>query len=116
MKKETLISKINSMKDSGASTEVDYDATMIAFEKKWGIEKGLVICMEEMAELQQQISKMVRGKPDILALHEEIVDVELSLRYLKYVLGKREQYSEEDLNCISKIKADRVLHEEWTIT
>lgn len=116
MKKEKLMSKINSLKESGASTEVDYEATLTAFKKKWGNEKGLVICMEEMAELQQQVSKMIRGKPDILALHEEIADVELSLKFLKFILAEKEQYSEEDLNCISKIKADRVLNEEWTTT
>lgn len=35
----------------------------------------LVIAMEEMAELQQQTSKMIRGKPDFVGIAEEIADV-----------------------------------------
>ena len=40
-----------------------------------GIETTGIICMEEMAELQQQISKYLRGCGDRLCFLEEMADV-----------------------------------------
>lgn len=45
-----------------------------------GIETTGIICMEEMAELQQQISKYLRGCGDRLCLLEEMADVYICLK------------------------------------
>lgn len=45
----------------------------------------LVICMEELAELQQEISKIFRGKTSRIGLIEEIGDVILLLESIKEI-------------------------------
>lgn len=48
-----------------------------------GIETTGIICMEEMAELQQQISKYLRGCGDILCLLEKMADVYICLKFIQ---------------------------------
>lgn len=43
------------------------------------------VCMEEMAELQQQISKQIRGYKDKYGLLEEMADVYISLNLLESI-------------------------------
>lgn len=45
------------------------------------------ICMEEMAELQQQISKQIRGYDDRYGLLEEMEDVYISLKLLESIFN-----------------------------
>lgn len=52
-----------------------------------GIETTGIICMEEMAELQQQISKYLRGCGDILCLLEKMADVYICLKYLEKIFA-----------------------------
>lgn len=53
-------------------------------------EKSMVIAMEELAELQQAISKGIRGKLDNENLHEEIADVLITLEWMKYYFNADE--------------------------
>lgn len=46
-----------------------------------------VIAMEEMAELQQQVSKMLRRKGDIIGLVEEMADVIIATSILQCIFG-----------------------------
>lgn len=50
-----------------------------------GIETTGIICMEDMAELRQQISKYLRGCGDRLCLLEEMADVYICLKYIEKV-------------------------------
>ena len=54
-----------------------------------GIETTGIICMEEMAELQQQISKYLRGCGDEISLLEEMADVifvwNILRKFLKFI-------------------------------
>lgn len=50
-----------------------------------GLETTGIICMEEMAELQQQISKYLRGCGDRLCLLEEMADAYICLKYIEKV-------------------------------
>ena len=51
-----------------------------------GIETTGIICMEEMAELQQQISKYLRGCWGIdFCFLEEMADVYICLKYIEKV-------------------------------
>lgn len=52
-----------------------------------GIETTGIICMEEMAELQQQISKYLRGCGDRLCLLEEMADVYICLKDLEKIFA-----------------------------
>lgn len=47
----------------------------------------LVVCMEELAELQQAISKFIRGKDNISNLHEEYADVTICLEKVHRICG-----------------------------
>ena len=59
----------------------------------YGIEKQSVVCMEELSELCQQISKQLRGKGDKNHLTEEMADVYICLD----MLGKMYNIDPEQL-------------------
>ena len=54
---------------------------------KYGIRLQSTVCMEELAELTQQISKQLRGKGDKAHLAEEIADVYICLDMLRKMYG-----------------------------
>lgn len=51
----------------------------------YGIERELIIIMEELAELIQQVSKVYRHQEDPMHLLEEIADVYICLEQLKMI-------------------------------
>ena len=53
----------------------------------YGEDLQQIVAMEEMAELTQQISKMLRGKGDLGHLAEEIADVQIMLDQLVMIYG-----------------------------
>lgn len=54
-----------------------------AFEK-WG-DKQLVVAIEELAELQKELTKALRGMPCINNISEEVADVEIMLEQIKQI-------------------------------
>ena len=63
----------------------------------YGKKMQMVVCIEEMAELQKELSKAIRGKGNVLALAEEIADVKIMLEQLPYILvGGPDMESFED--------------------
>lgn len=66
-------------------------------------EINCVICMEELAELQQEISKQLRDKGDMLGLLEELADVYICLEMLKKMFG----YTNDEIARAVSIKLDR---------
>jgi len=50
---------------------------------------NLIIAIEELSELQQEVSKFIRknGDIDMVSLAEEICDVELGIGYIKQLTG-----------------------------
>ena len=56
----------------------------------YGIENQSTVCMEELAELIQAISKEKRGKHSMMHLTEEIADVEICIEMLKQMYGVQE--------------------------
>ena len=62
-----------------------------------------VICMEELAELQQEISKQLRNKGDTYGLLEELADVYICLEMLKKMFN----YSSYEITRAVEIKLDR---------
>lgn len=49
---------------------------------KWG-NKQLVVAIEEMAELQKELTKALRGKPNRGNIAEEIADVEIMVEQVR---------------------------------
>lgn len=62
-----------------------------------------IICMEELAELQQEISKQLRNKGDRYGLLEELADVYICLEMLKKMFN----YSSDEIIRAVEIKLDR---------
>ena len=52
--------------------------------KKFSLNKQYVVAIEELAELQKELTKALRSKGDIDHTAEEIADVEIMLEQLKY--------------------------------
>ena len=64
----------------------------------------LIICMEEMAELQQAISKELRGKGDSANILEEVADVLLCIGYIQEICGLSDDLIVSAMN----VKIDRL--------
>lgn len=61
------------------------------FEDKFRGETQLKISIEEMAEFTQQITKLMRGKYDVVHFLEEFVDVCFCLGCIKEILAIRDE-------------------------
>ena len=61
------------------------------------------IAMEEFAELQQQVSKQIRGYDDRIGLLEEMADAYIGLEFLKSIFN----ISEEDMQKAVDVKLER---------
>lgn len=75
--------------------------------KRLGCIKTSVVCMEEAAELQQAISKKIRGKSDLVSdynLIEEIADVICAISSVMYIYD----ITPEEVTRAMKIKLDRI--------
>ena len=57
--------------------------------EKYGAEAQVVVALEEMAELQQALTKFLRGNPDQRNINEEMADVSIMLEQLKLIFGNR---------------------------
>ena len=54
---------------------------------KWGYKAQLLMVLEEMSELQKEVCKDFRGKPNLDAIADECADVEIMLDQLKMIYG-----------------------------
>ena len=59
----------------------------------YGDKMQLTVAMEEMAELQKELSKAIRGNPDYSHIAEEIADVEIMVEQLKIIFDCKFQVS-----------------------
>lgn len=59
--------------------------------------------MEEFAELQQQVSKQIRGYDDKIGLLKEMSDAYIGLEFLKSIFN----ISEEDMQKAVDVKLER---------
>lgn len=66
--------------------------------------RNLIIGMEELSELQKEISKAIRGKLDRIGLIEEIIDVEHTIDVLKNIF----QISNQELERVRYIKLEQI--------
>ena len=67
-------------------------------------DKTLIIAMEELAELQQALSKFLRRKPNMDNLHEEYADVLICLEWIKQYC----QLSDEEIDKLYLYKRQRI--------
>lgn len=64
----------------------------------------LIICMEELAELQQALSKELRGKGDSVNILEEVADVLLCIGFIQEIVGLSDDLIVSAMN----VKIDRL--------
>lgn len=65
--------------------------------KHYGANNQLFVVIEELSELQKEVTKALRGKLDREHLLEEFVDVEIVLEYIRkiYEFTKDEEFIEK---------------------
>jgi len=66
--------------------------------------RNLIIVMEELAELTQETSKVIREKSNFITLLEEMADALLSIYYLQEIVG----ISDEELDKAVAVKMNRI--------
>lgn len=76
----------------------------------YGIKMQSLIAVEEMAELQKEIIKLHRGKPNINNLAEEIADVTIMIDQLIYGLNCKDKVNEYRQEKINRLE-DRIRKE-----
>ena len=55
--------------------------------RTFGKENQKVVIIEELAELQKELTKDLRGKPNLQKIAEEMADVEIMLEQLELIYG-----------------------------
>lgn len=78
-----------------------------------GKETTLVIAMEELAELQQQVSKLYRGKGNIENLVEEIADVYICIDLIMKASGATDEQLENWINKKMERNHLRIVNKEF---
>lgn len=74
---------------------------------------NLVIAMEECAELQQEISKYLRGKGDKNGLIEEMADVMLSMEWVKIICDIDDEELKKAMNVKLERMSKKLEDDEW---
>lgn len=73
-------------------------------DENYSVSQHIIICIEECSELQQTLTKLIRGKTeDKMHILEEMADVTLAIKYLQNNLN----ISDEELNKAICVKAKR---------
>ena len=66
--------------------------------------QNLIICMEELSELQKEIAKVLRDKGDYGIL-EELADVSIGIEYIKLICNIKDSELSKAIN----VKIDRLV-------
>ena len=84
--------------------QIKESKVLVGAIKKYGGKLQSVVAIEELSELQKEISKFIRCKGDILGLKEEIADVYIVLEQLKIIYN----ISDYDIDSYKKFKIDKL--------
>lgn len=64
----------------------------------------MIVAIEELSELQKELTKALRKKIDRVAILEEYVDVMIMLEQIKILY----ELNDKDINLMKKMKLDRL--------
>lgn len=87
--------RIDYVTDKVLLSELEFGDNMLLHMK--------ILCIEELGELIQAITKNLRGKNNTANVLEEMADVTIMLRYLKKMYG----FTDEQLGKAVNVKLDR---------
>lgn len=76
--------------------------------EKYGKEMQFIVAIEELAELQKELAKSLRGIGDKGRITEEIADVEIMISQIKKILGIQEKYIENEKDFKLKRLSERL--------
>ena len=93
--------KIKKLLPKITDEQINQSKVLVGAIKKYGGKLQSVVAIEELSELQKEISKFIRCKGDILGLKEEIADV---LEQLKIIYN----ISDYDIDSYKKFKIDKL--------
>lgn len=102
MNKEKFVKQLN--KDKGVFNRKRCKKIVKKSIDYSGEHESLIICMEELAELQQAISKNLRGQGESIDILEELADVLISIEYIKEIVN----ISDEELISAINVKINRL--------
>ena len=71
---------------------------------KWGSMSELVVTIEELSELQKEVTKQIRNEGKMENLVEEMADVYIVMEYLKMILA----ITDDDINREVEKKLNRL--------
>jgi hypothetical protein len=83
---------------------VDEEKIMNKALAYYGTVNQEIIVVEELSELQKEVTKDLRGKLDIDHMTEEIADAEIAIKYLKLI----NHIPQENVDLIKKAKLQRL--------
>lgn len=101
MNREEFKRKMN--ENSNAVSKEEYKAAIVHSVEHESQAVNCIICMEEFAELQQEISKQLRDIGDISGLLEEMADAYICLDLLKEMF----EITDDEIHKAVGIKIDR---------
>ena len=106
MEKKDFKEKYKKVKKYSKEEEMDLIIKSIntAESVRFRGERNLLICTEELAELQQCLIKYIRNKGDRINTIEEIADVCLGIEYIKEILN----ISDDEIDKAKAVKLDRL--------
>ena len=96
--------KIKKLLSKITDEQINQSKVLVDAIKKYGGKLQSVVAIEELSELQKEISKFIRCKGDILGLKEEIADVYIVLEQLKIIYN----ISDYDIDSYKKFKIDKL--------
>ncbi|MBQ0097372.1 MAG: hypothetical protein KBS62_00335 [Oscillospiraceae bacterium] len=70
----------------------------------FGKEHQIIVAIEELSELQKELTKFLRGQENYKGISEEIADAEIVIDQLKLIFGNQKQVDE-----YRQFKVDRLL-------
>lgn len=74
--------------------KVDYTLLYKSAIETFGASNQQIVAIEELSELQKEITKLLRGQGGLINLAEEIADVEIVVEQLKVIYGVRSEVSQ----------------------
>ena len=96
--------KIKKLLSKITDEQINQSKVLVDAIKKYGGKLQSVVAIEELSELQKEISKFIRCKGDILGLKEEIADVYTVLEQIKIIYN----ISDYDIDSYKKFKIDKL--------
>lgn len=90
--------------DAEKLTELLNEAITETTEENGNADVVKSICIEELAELSQALTKSIRGKTDGVNILEEIADVTICIYYMKLLFG----ITDEMIGKAMTVKAEKI--------